>query len=335
MKKYKNSLVLGKFMPCTTGHKYLIDTAIENSEHTNVIISHNSSQSISGEIRFNCLKQIYKDNPNVSIYQFDDTGLPQHDNECETKDEFYAYWIPEINKLVSDLDVVFTSENYGDDFSRYLGVEHFLVDKDRIKFPVSGTDVRGNVFEKWGFLPDEVRPYFVKRVVLMGPESVGKSTLSKKLANYFDTNFVIEYGRIVYESNGNKVGIEDFIPISTGRQSLEDWSIKKSNKLLFCDTEDITTYLFMKMFCKEYEDEEKWFIDTITNQKRYDLYILMKPDCVGFQDGTRSFLDTRWEHYEEIKKELQKWKCNFVEIGGDWDERFNESVKIVKSTFNI
>lgn len=335
MKKYKNSLVLGKFFPPHLGHCYLIDTAIENSEHTNVIISHNSSQSISGEIRFNCLKQIYKDNPNVSIYQFDDTGLPQHDNECETKDEFYEYWIPEINKLVSDLDVVFTSEDYGDDFARYLNVEHFLVDKNRVKYPVSGTDVRNNVFEKWGFLPDEVRPYFVKRVVLMGPESVGKSTFSKKLANYFDTNFVIEYGRTVYESNGNKVGLEDFIPISQGRQSLEDWTIKKSNKLLFCDTEDITTYLFMKMFCKEYEEEEKWFINTISNQKRYDLYILMKPDCKGVQDGTRSFLDTRWEHYEEIKKELKKWNCNFVEIGGDWDVRFNDSVEIIKSSFNI
>lgn len=335
MKKYKNSLILGKFFPPHLGHCYLIDTAIENSERTNVIISHNSSQSISGEIRFNCLKQIYKDNPNVSIYEFDDTGLPQHDNECETLDEFYGYWIPEINKLVSDLDVVFTSEDYGDDFAIYLNVEHFLVDKNRVKYPVSGTDVRNNVFEKWDFLPDEVRPYFVKRVVLMGPESVGKSTLTKKLANYFDTNLVIEYGRTVYESNGNKVGLEDFIPISTGRQSLEDWTIKKSNKLLFCDTEDITTYLFMKMFCKGYEEEEKWFIDTISNQKRYDLYILMKPDCEGVQDGTRSFLDTRWEHYEEIKKELQKWDCNFVEIGGDWDERFSESIKIVKSSFNI
>ena len=66
----------------------------------------------------------------------------------------------------------------------------------------------------------------------MGPESCGKSTLTQDLANHYQTNFVIEYGRLVYENNGG-VTINDFIPISKGRQDLEDWMIKYSNKLLF------------------------------------------------------------------------------------------------------
>lgn len=335
-KRFKNSLVLGKFYPPHLGHLYLIDTAIENSEHTHVVISYNKSQTIPGEIRFNCLKEIYKDKPNVTIYNFDDTGLPQHDYECETLDEFYSYWVPEIYKLIDELDAVFTSESYGDDFAAYLGVEHFLVDKERTTYPVSGTAVRTNPFEKWNYIPEQIKPYFVKRIAIMGPESVGKSTMTRELANWYQTNFVDEYGRTVYEANGNKVTHEDFITISVGRQSLEDWNLKKSNKILFCDTEDITTYLFLKMYCDDWtKEEDQWFLKTLSEKKPYDLYILLKPDFEGVQDGTRSFLEIREQHYETIREELVLRGCNFIEVGGDWKERFEECKRNIELNFNI
>jgi HTH-type transcriptional repressor of NAD biosynthesis genes len=164
----------------------------------------------------------------------------------------------------------------------------------------------------------------------MGPESCGKSTLTQNLANHFSTNFVIEYGRLVYENNDG-VTIDDFIPISKGRQDLEDWMIKHSNKLLFCDTEDITTYLFSKMFYPdEYGKVEEYFEEVLETKPKYDLYILLKPDCEAVQDGIRQFLDDRWSHYEVIKSELVGRGCNFVEIGGDWNNRFKESKNLIK-----
>lgn len=337
MKKYKNGLVLGKMYPFTLGHQYLIDTAIQNCEHTHVIISHNKQQDIPGIVRFNVIRDTYKNNKNVTVYQFEDDGLPQYDYECDTLDEFYSYWIPPIKNIAPNLDVVFTSEDYGDDFAKYLGVEHYLVDRNREKFPISGTRVRKDPFKEWGMINELQKSFFVKRVAIMGPESVGKSTLSQMLSTHFNTNFVVEYGRLVFENNGNKVTLDDFIPISKGRQSLEDWNIKKANKIVFCDTEDITTYLFLKKFCQyeEYSEQEKWFKDKIENSKKYDLYILLKPDCEAVQDGTRQFLDHRDDHYIEIKEKLKQYNCNFVEIGGEWKNRFDESVKIIKSEFNI
>lgn len=337
MKKYKSGLVLGKMYPFTIGHQYIIDTAIENCEHTHVIISHNKSQTISGIVRYMAIKETYKNNKFVTVHEFADDGFPQHDYECESLDKFYSYWVPAIKNLVSDLDVVFTSEDYGDEFAKYLGIEHYLVDRNRTNYPISGTKVREDPFKEWDFINKEQRHFFVKRIAIMGPESVGKSTLSKMLSTHFNTNFVMEYGRLIYENNGNRIDLQDFIPISEGRQSLEDWSVRKSNKVIFCDTEDITTYLFLKRFCKDddYSKEEKWFIDRIKESKKYDLYLLLKPDCDAIQDGTRSFLDERDEHYEEIKQALKQNDCNFVEIGGSWMDRFNESVKILKSNFNI
>lgn len=326
---FKNSLVLGKFFPLHLGHIFLIDTAISQSETVHVIMTHNPSQSISGEIRFEALKSIYGDNPQVKLYSISDEGLPQYDHECETLDQFYSYWIPLVYNNVKELDAVFTSEDYGDDFARYLGVKHILVDKERRKYPVSGTFIRTNPFKYWDFIPEPIRPFFVKRIVIMGPESCGKSTLTQDLANHYQTNFVIEYGRLVYENNGG-VTIDDFIPISKGRQDLEDWMIKYSNKLLFCDTEDITTYLFSKMYHpNECDKVEDYFIDILYKKPKYDLYILLKPDCEAVQDGTRQFLDERWSHYEVIKSELVDRGCNFVEIGGDWNNRFKESKKLI------
>jgi len=318
-----------KALPPHLGHLYLIDTAISQSEMVHVIMTHNLSQSIPGEVRFEALNAIYGNNPKVKIYSVSDEGLPQYDSECETLDQFYSYWVPLVYNQVEELDAVFTSEDYGDDFARYLGVKHILVDKERKNVPVSGTLVRSNPFKYWNFIPEPMKPHFVKRIVIMGPESCGKSTLTQNLANHYQTNFVIEYGRLVYENNGG-VTIDDFIPISKGRQDLEDWMIKSSNKVLFCDTEDITTYLFSKMFYPdEYYKVEEYFKDILEKKPKYDLYILLSPDCDAVQDGTRQFLDDRWQHYEVIKNELVSRNCNFVEIGGDWDNRLKESKKLI------
>ena len=327
--KYKNSLVLGKMFPVTKGHLYLIDTALSQSEMVHVIITHNPSQSIPGEVRFEALKLCYDKVTNIKIQCVSDENLPAYDYESETLDEFYSYWIPLVYSQVDALDAVFTSEKYGDDFARYLGVEHVLVDQERKSVPISGTMVRNNPFKNWEFIPQSMRPFFVKRIAIMGPESVGKSTLTKNVSNNLGTNFVPEYGRLVYEIN-NSVTIDDFIPISKGRQEIEDWMIKYSKKYLICDTEDITTYLFSKMYCPdEYKKVEPYFLNVLKTKPKYDLYILLKPDCEGVQDGTRNFLEERMDHYDVIKSELINRGCNFVEVDGDWDERYKESLRLI------
>lgn len=330
MKKFKNSLVLGKMYPFTKGHQYLIDYALTKSEIVHVIITHNTSQTIPGEVRFNAIKETYKKNNKVKVYSVSDEGLPAYDHECETLDEFYSYWVPLVYSQISELDAVFTSENYGDDFAKYLGVTHVLVDKDRINVPISGTMIRKDPHKYWNYIADTMKPFFVKRIAIMGPESAGKSTMTKNVSNNLGTNFVPEYGRLIYEIN-NSVTIDDFIPISKGRQEIEDWMIKYSKKYLICDTEDITTYIFSKMYCPdEYKKVEPYFLNALKTKPKYDLYILLKPDCEAVQDGTRNFLEERWNHYDVIKSELIKYDCNFVEVGGsNWDDRQKQVLKLI------
>jgi HTH-type transcriptional repressor of NAD biosynthesis genes len=332
---YNKALVLGKFNPPHLGHFHLIEKAIQLSNEVNVIICWNKSQEISPYIRFEAIDKQFGDK--IKIHVLNDEGLPQSDKECETKDEFYSYWVPFVQNKVKGLDVVFTSEEYGDDFANYLGIKHHLVDIERKFIPISATQIKQNPIKYWDFIPQSIRHHFVKRIAIMGPESVGKSTLTKKLSEHYQTNFLEEWGRVVYERNGNNVKLEDFIKISKERAEKEDNLLKESNKLFFTDTEDITTYLFSKMFYPdEYFKIKYWFNYMLASFPKYDLYILLKTDCDAVQDGTRQFLEERESHYNEIKNQLIERRLNFVEIGGSWEERYQQSIdKIDNLIINI
>ena len=330
---YKSSYILGKFLPFTKGHKHLIDTALENSERVTLLVCSLEREPIPGDIRFQWAKKIYKNESRINILHCSEE-LPQYPEEHP---DFWTIWVDVAKRYCpEDIDVIFTSELYGDLYANHLGIKHHIVDIDRIVVPISGTKARSNPFEYWNYIPDEVKPFFVKKIAIMGPESVGKSTLTKHLASYYNTNFVEEYGRTVYERNGNKVSIDDFIPISKGRQDLENWITQYSNRLLFCDTEDLTTYIFSKMYYpEEYYKTDQYFKNVLSTKRKYDLYILLKPDCDAIQDGTRNFLDERWNHYNVLKEEMINRGYEFIEIGGTWNERTEDAKFIISDKFDI
>ena len=337
MKLYKSGYVLGKFMPFHYGHKYLIDTAIEYSDKVTVVVGSLPTEPIPGSIRFKWVTEQYRTNPNVTVVHCDEV-LPQYPEEHE---DFWNIWVNVVKRYCpDDIDVIFTSETYGDPYAEHLGIKHHLVDLERHTFNISGTEVRANPLLNWFMIPDHVKPYFVKRVAIMGSESCGKSTLTKNLANYYNTNYVEEYGRTVYENNGNYVSVMDFAHISVGRQIIEDAMIKQANKLLFCDTEDLTTCLFLDMYYPDGNNLDaakttvkKFLWASLDQNKQYDLYILLKPDCEAVQDGTRNYLDDRWTHYNSIKSHLIDRGCVFIEVGGTWEERFNAARDEIKNKF--
>ncbi len=330
IKKYKSAYVLGKFMPFHTGHKFLIDTAIQYSEKVTILVGSIDSEPIPGRIRYQWVRDTYKDIDNVTV-KWCNEDLPQYPEEHE---DFWNIWVGIVKRYCPPIDVIFTSEKYGDPYAEHLGVKHHLVDLERKTYPVSGTLSRTETFKYWEYLPDIVKPYFIKRIAIMGPESTGKSNLTINLSKYYNTQYVEEYGRTVYEENGNHVSVEDFVKISLGRQKIEDEKLKISNKLLFCDTEDITTYYLCKEYYSEtWEVNKDFFEDRIKNSKKYDLYILLQPDCEGVQDGTRCFLDHRERHYQIIKNILINGNYNFIDIGGSWENRFTQSIKKIDENF--
>jgi HTH-type transcriptional repressor of NAD biosynthesis genes len=319
-----------KAMPFHNGHKFLIDTAIANSEKVTVVVGTLPTEPIPGEIRYKWVKEQYRTNHNVTVVHCSEV-LPQRPEEHP---DFWNIWVDVVKRYCpADIDVIFTSESYGDPYAQHLGIKHHQVDIDRSIVPVSGTLVRQDPFAMWYYLPDHVKPYFVKRIAVMGAESCGKSTLTKELAKAYNTVYVEEYGRTVWEEENN-VDQLDFIDIAYGHRLLEKTLVKQANKLMFSDTEILTTQIFYDMYHPNGMNVVKDYLSHMVSiAEPYDLYILLRPDCDAVQDGTRQFLDERWEHYKKIKQVLTDKGLPFVEVGGSWANRHMEARTAIKNKF--
>ncbi len=333
-KKFKNGLVLGKFYPPHLGHLHLIDTAAKQCEQVHLMVCSLQSEIIPGEYRHSWLYNHYK-NSNVKVIHCGE-NLPQHPEECTDLDEFYnKYWVPTVYKYVKELDVVFTSEDYGDEFANFLGIQHVLVDKQRKTYPISGTKIREDVFSNWEFIPKFAKSYFMKRIVIIGPESTGKTTLTKMLSEHFNAEHTEEYGRTYTNITGTKnLTVEDFEKIAKGQFKDNFLDSKKDDtKLLFCDTEAITTKIFGEMYIDLDINDT---IELIIFRQRFDLWLLLDVDVPWVNDGTRDFPDKRKWHIDRIKEELESKGIKYVLISGDYKQRFEKSIeevnKIISNT---
>lgn len=330
MKKYKHGMVLGKFYPPHNGHLYLIEEAIKQCYRVTIFLCTQPSESIDADIRYNWMSDIIqKKGWDVTFIHIKDE-LPQHPDPLDL-DNFYDIWCNEVNSRVHDLDVVFTSEKYGDEFAEYLGVEHVLIDLPRLTHSVSVTSIRSNPIENWEHIPDVVKPYFKKKIVIVGPESTGKTILTNKLAKYFGGDIIREYGReFTNNKPATKMNIKDFETIAEIHKSkIDDVITNGDNPLIFIDTEAITTYLFGGLYLGKHNFSSEKIVDIIFDQI-FDLILLCDIDVPWVDDGTRDFPNKRKEHLKDIKNALKMFEFDYKIIRGNYDERFELAKKYVK-----
>jgi NadR type nicotinamide-nucleotide adenylyltransferase len=131
--------------------------------------------------------------------------------------EAWAFWIAAIRAVhPAAVDVVFSSEAYGAELARRLGARHVAFDPERTRVPISATQIRADPLAHWQFIPPPVRPYFVRRVALVGAESTGKTTLAQALAAHFGTVWVPEFARAYLLARGG-VTEQDMHVIAQGQ----------------------------------------------------------------------------------------------------------------------
>ena len=352
-KKYKHGLIIGKFFPFTRGHQYLIDSAREQCDRVTVLVCSLKNESIPGEIRYEWIKEHYR----VSVYGNDliikhvtdeVQQYPHNDNDENFWDIWTGIIMREMRTKHYDqaYDVIFTSEDYGKQLSertqfKYpdIKMDYVDVDKARTTFPVSGTLVRENPFKQWDYLPDVVKPYFMKKIVFVGPESVGKSFSCSKMGEEFNTITVPEFGRSYtdYLRSKNEAWTErHFTQIAKGQinscrnMANDNMRLKKNDKMLIMDTDVMITEIWGEIYFR------KTLPEVVELESEYiqkgDLYILLKPDIPWVDDGTRDFPQLRKWHYKRILDELVKRGLNYVVISGDFQQRLDK-IKFTISNF--
>jgi NadR type nicotinamide-nucleotide adenylyltransferase len=173
----------------------------------------------------------------------------------------------------------------------------------------------------------------MKKVVVIGPESTGKSTLCEQLANYYNTSWVPEYAREYLLQHGTRYTYDELLTIAQRQVVLEESHIAKASdsKLLFIDTDQYV----MKVWCEfVFGKCHPWILDQIT-KRNYDLYLLCNIDLPWVEDILREYPDlaSRQQLYNIYKSILSNQSVPWVEISGNYDERFQKAVHAVNDLF--
>lgn len=323
----KQGLVIGKFLPLHKGHEALIQFAAKQCDELIVLLGAKKNEPIPGHTRLKWLWETFRNNKAIRI-EYTDDELPDAPVSSRDVSKIWAEYLTEKFPAVR---LIVSSEKYGEYLAEYMGIKHKYFDIERTKYPVSGTIIRESPHRHWDYLTECVRPDFVKKICIYGPESTGKSTLTQKLAEYYNTSYVPEVARDIIDNSGGEVTYEIIKQI--GPAHAEEILLKtpKANRFLFVDTDIEITRLFSDYYFQRVPEFAPW----IESANRFDLYIFPDTDVPYVEDPQRDS-----EHMREIFKErllsiLDQKKADYIIINGDWDLRFNQAIRAIEKKWPV
>lgn len=333
---YNVGMYGGSFNPLHMGHVDCIIKAANQCRKLYIVLSiGREREEIDYRIRYRWLYTVTRHIGNVKIITIEDSAKTKQDYTKE-------YWADDaklIKKSIGKkIDVVFCGSDY--DNKSFWNVcypesELKIFERDGI----SSTEIRKNPYKHWNWLPNAVKPYYTKKVLLMGGESTGKSTLTINLANRFNTSFIDEAGRDISERSGTDLLMipEDFTEILLQHKLNEIKALPSSNKVLFIDTDALVTQFYMNFLNDAGKAKNKALSDAIDGLNEYDLILFLEPDVDFVQDGDRSTVikNDREKYSNQIKQLIKEHNKNFISISGSYQERYEKAVEYVKDILNI
>lgn len=331
--KHTHGFVLGKFMPLHKGHMHLLRVASASSEALTIMVCSLPDDPISGDLRVNWVRELF---PQANVVH-QSTPIPQEPKEHP---QFWDIWRSTIERHVPiSIDAVFASEDYGWRLARELNAAFVPVDPKRAMVPVSGSTVRSDPYTHWHYLPAPVRAHHVKRVAVLGPESVGKSTLVARLAEHFETIGVEEYARQFFDAlvreKKRKPGefrYSDLSAVARGQHALENSLAYEANKVLITDTDVLTTMTWSDHL---YGKHERWMED-LARSTTYDLTLVLHPNNTTYvPDGQRVMAAQaeRLRFTQKLEQNLKNAGRPYMLLTGGYEDRFQKALYAIERLF--
>ena len=173
----------------------------------------------------------------------------------------------------------------------------------------------------------EQKPSNIIKVVLFGPESTGKTTLSEQLARHYNTVWVPEYAREFLQRKWNDqrktCEPKDLLPIAEGQMRMENELTGKATDVLICDTDLLETKVYSEAYYLGYCDP---VLEKYALQNTYDLYLLTYIDVPWVGDDLRDKPQERERMFAYFRETLEKYDRNFVILRGDKKNRLRKAV---------
>ncbi|AUC83179.1 AAA family ATPase [Lacinutrix sp. Bg11-31] len=166
------------------------------------------------------------------------------------------------------------------------------------------------------------------KVVLFGPESTGKTTLSRQLARYYNSVWVREYAREYLQDKWNNerktCEPKDLLPIAEGQMLLENELAKKTDSVLICDTDLLETKVYSEAYYSGTCDPQ---LEKYAIENTYDLYFLTYIDTPWEADDLRDRPQEREAMFKVFEAALKKYNRPYVLLKGDEKERLETAAK--------
>ena len=171
-----------------------------------------------------------------------------------------------------------------------------------------------------------------KRILILGPESTGKSTLAEDLASHFGEPWVPEFAREYLEQIDRPYRYEDLLEIGKGQVASEELLAEQAEKFLFVDTDLRVIHIWSE---HRFGKTDSWVMEQLA-QRNYDLILLTDTDLPWTPDPLREYpeLEMRQYFFDKYLNLTKESGFPYSVVSGDRTSRLEESVKILERLFD-
>ncbi|MDR1856884.1 MAG: AAA family ATPase [Desulfovibrio sp.] len=328
---------LGKFTILHRGHQHVIDLALRETDKLIILIYDSPTcTDIPLSVRADWIRAIYA-KKNIEVIE----GWNSPEDQGYT-DEITRIQNEYILEMVGEKGITkfYNAEAYGDHVSEALHCENCHKDKVMTIKDGNGQDqplgahyIQTDAYLYREFIHPTVYKDLITKVVFLGAESTGKSTIAEKLALEYNTQWMPEYGREYWFANqvDGKLTPEQLAEIAKTHVRQESSLIHDSNTYLFVDTNALTTYIFSLNY-HGYANEE---LQTLADRcaRAYDLVFLCDTDIPYDATWDRGSREHQLRTQRRIKCDLITRKIPFMELSGSLQTRIDK-VKNILSSFS-
>jgi NadR type nicotinamide-nucleotide adenylyltransferase len=312
----KRGLVFGKFLPLHRGHQLMIETALSQVDDLTIVVYESAragGERMPIDLRLAWLRELY---PHVeSILALPDPLAAELDADDPAHAEVYAEGV----RFLGPFDRVFSSERGYARFAELLGAEHVLVDEARTLVPTSGTVIRSDLYAYRGWMDPAVYASLIERVVFVGTESTGKSTLAHRMAEELDTLWTHEFGRELWEAQGLQGSFADFLKIARRQRQREDAAARHARRFLFCDTNAWTT---LQWALRTHGTADTRLHDLVERTVDDYTWFLCDNDFGWVRDGTREMEGRASQEFQDQHvRALAERGIRYVKVSGPLEDR--------------
>jgi HTH-type transcriptional regulator, transcriptional repressor of NAD biosynthesis genes len=326
-----HALVIGKFYPPHRGHQLLIDTAAAECDLVTVLVMGSATESIPLTERAGWVRQLHAPQIGVAVVPVRCDIITDHASE--------QAWVANTDLMLAAVRAagrpavtrVYSSEPYGEELAARLGATHRCVDVGRVGVPVSGTAVRTDPRATWAMLPAPVRADLAVRVVVLGSESTGTTTLARQLADHYRAPCVPEYGREVSVDRLHALQTvdptatmdrvtwteTDFVEIAAEQARREDAAALEAG-IVIGDTDALATAVWFR----RYTGADPAELPVPDQPRARTLHLLTDHRGVPFeQDGYRDGEDLRTRMTIWFEDHLLSSTATWIKVSGEPSKR--------------